>query len=158
MSAGHHPLQGQSGEQLVLLHRHWLWANVQRTAMEAELLRIAEAGECLEEHIETASRLSAHMYSWYSFLYALIEACLDRLEGRQVDLRGLFRADIDAMRDTLRGFRNSVFHVPRDKYLDRRLLEFFMNHASRADCIRRVHRGFGRLFIEEYGRRGIQPT
>ena len=37
-SAGHRPLGGLPLEQLMLLHRHWIWANRQRELFEAELV------------------------------------------------------------------------------------------------------------------------
>jgi len=42
-SCGHFPLRDRPGEELLLLHRHWMWANVQREAMEQEFGKEAES-------------------------------------------------------------------------------------------------------------------
>ena len=82
-----------------------------------------------------------------------IEACVDPKEGRNVDLRGPFRADIDRLAPTLRICRNAILHVPHSgALLDARIVALVSEHGS-ALMIRRVSRGFARLFLAEYGRR-----
>lgn len=147
------PLQGQSAENLLILHRAWLWANVQRECGDKELTRIVAAHEPLEEHLDPGCVLQSHYFAFYGFLYSLIEGC----RKRRIDLRGHFHSDVDAMKGILKPFRNAVFHVPWDRYHDDRLSALFLSAQTSADRIRRVHRGFGRLFLEEFARRTPKP-
>jgi hypothetical protein len=128
-----------------------MWANVQRECFDAELLRAGQAGrQAFEASVKSyVSVLKSHEAAWYAFLFTVIEACLDEREKRQLIIRGIFRSEIDAMYDTLRLFRNAVFHVSRDKYYDDRLLDLYTRAETGADKIRRVHDGFGRLFLDE---------
>lgn len=84
------------------------------------------------------------MFVWYAMLRAVIEA----FEERRIELRGAFGEDVAAISDPLRQCRNAVFHVSRDRYHDARLFEL-MKEPGSAVTIRRVSRGFGRLFLDE---------
>jgi hypothetical protein len=154
IAAGHRPASPLLDEQLRLLHRHWMWANIQREAFDAELAEITTA-EVLERHMSSTSRMSAFLYAWYAFLQAVIEACTDPGQRRQLDFRGEFQADLVALGPDFRRFRNAVFHVPAD-YNDPRLEKFMTADTSIVDRIRRVHRGFGRLLLEEWQARKVQ--
>jgi hypothetical protein len=58
------------------------------------------------------------------------------------------------MEPTLRPGRNAILHVPRTNGLiDQRIAELIEDRESPA-TIRRIHRGFGHLFLEELARRG----
>jgi len=93
------------------------------------------------------------MFVWYGMLWAIIEACIDPNEGRNIDLRGPFRRDIDQLADVLRRCRNAVLHVPRTgDYLDVRIQALVQEPAS-AVTIRRMSTGLERLFLEEFARR-----
>jgi hypothetical protein len=101
-----------------------------------------------------ASKQFGLMFVWYALLWAVIEACLDPDEQRNIDLRGRLRDDIDAVSDTLRKCRNAVLHVPRSgEYIDRRL-EALVAVPDSATTLRRIALSFGRLFLEEFARRG----
>ena len=125
-------------EELLLLHRQWLWANQQRERMR-ELVSerdVAEAGDL-------ASVTWGHMLAWYGFLWSVLEA----FEHRRIRFGGPFGADIAAISGDLRLLRNAVFHVPEaSKYHDPRIVTFIERDDSVAR-VRRVHRGFGRLFL-----------
>lgn len=97
-----------------------------------------------------ASILQSHYIAWYAFLRVLIEGC----ESRRIELRGVFEADVAAMNDILRRFRNAVFHTPAE-YHDKRLQDLFSAAETSADKIRRVHGGFSRLFYEEFQARKV---
>ena len=72
-SAGHRPLKGLEPEQLQLLHRGYIWANLQRTYGDAELARIRGAGESPEEHLEGYTILQSH-FSIYRIRMARIRS------------------------------------------------------------------------------------
>lgn len=157
IAASHRPASPLSNEQLGLLHRHWMWANIQREAFDTELGKITTQEE-LEQQIFSASRMSAFLYAWYAFLQAVIEAATDPAEKRTLDFRGEFQADLANLGPDFKRFRNAVFHVPMKDFNDPRLVKIMTGDPAIADRIRRVHRGFGRLFLEEWKARKPQPN
>ena len=152
-SVGHSPLAGRPHEDLLLLHRHWMWANQQREVFE-RLIGESTEDELLKMGVGAlATKQFGFMFVWYGLLWAVIEACIDPKEGRNVDLLGRFRADIDKLAPVLRVCRNAILHVPRSgALLDTRIVQLVSEPGS-AIMIRRVSRGFARLFLEEYRRR-----
>jgi hypothetical protein len=150
-SAKHRPLKDR--KDLLLLHRAFIWADLQRECADKELLRIAQAQEDFAKHTGGHSVLQSHLCAWYSFLFSVIEACLSSPgKNRAIDLRGVLREEIIEMKETLKDFRNSVFHVPPKDYYDERLV-VVLESAYDAARIRRVHDGFARLFHEELAAR-----
>ena len=145
-SAGHRPLGGLPLEQLMLLHRHWIWANRQRELFEAELV----AGRPPRLDNMAANAMSA-MFLWYALLWSVIEGAAQR----GIELRGRFAEDIESISDSLRRCRNAVFHISDDTYYDKRLFEL-MDDPDSAARIRRISSGFGRLFLEEFDKREIR--
>jgi len=147
-AAAHFPLQTLGAEDLALVHRQWMWSNQMRESLDQALVESNPTGPAM-----LATRSFGFMFLWYALLWTVIEALIDPNEGRNIDLRGRFRADIDSLSDTLRKFRNAVFHVPRaGDYVDARL-EGLMTHRRSALTLRRIALGLGRLFIEEFVRR-----
>ncbi len=156
LSAGHFPLSRRPPEDLPLLHRHHMWANQQREAF-FRLLENPSAGFGEPGPLMMATREIGFMFTWYGLLWAVIEACIDPDEDRNVDIRGPFRHDIEQMSGLLRRCRNAVLHVPRSGgLLDARIQELVAEPNS-AITLRRIHRGFGRLFLDEF-RRTRQPV
>ena len=154
-SAGHHPLKDRTAEDLLLLHRHWMWANQQREAFDGHLQAASDDLPKMGPAM-LASKQLGFMFVWYSMLWAVIEACIDVKEGRKIDIRGKFRADIDRLSPVLRRCRNAILHVPRaGKYFDERMVSLVSEEDS-AVTLRRISRGFGRLFLEESARRDNQ--
>jgi hypothetical protein len=152
-SAGHRPLRNVPREDLLLLHRAFMWAELQKAHADQEIDRLNGAN--LLDHAVPVSVLYSHLFAWYSFLYSLIEACIDPNEGRQIDIRGVFRDEIDAAQGLLRRSRNAVFHVPRvgHPYDDARMMALVTDENTGVLRIRRIHQGFGRLFSEELSAR-----
>src|SRR5262249_35120040 len=130
-SAGHYPLAGRPHEDLLLLHRHWMWANYEREVFEhllgesseEDLLKMGVAG--------LTTKQFGFMFIWYGLLWAVIEACIDPKEGRNIDLRGAFKADVDKLAPTLRVCRNAILHVPRGgALLDTRIVQLVCEPGS----------------------------
>ncbi len=149
-SAGHFPLSPCTQDELLLLHRQWMWAEQQRDAFERsfpELVRqLRESAPGI-----MATKAMGFMFVWYCLLWSVIDACT---RERTLDLRGPFREDMTRMEPTLRPGRNAILHVPRtNDLIDQRIAELIEDRESPA-TIRRIHRGFGRLFLEELARRG----
>jgi hypothetical protein len=139
-SAGHRPLEGVNINQVFLLHRHWIWANLQRARFDETLGQAPKP----DDGAFLADVSWASMLLWYGLLWSVIEG----FEERRIEIRGLMRADIDYVGDTLRRCRNVVFHVSSKDQNDPRLYGL-MQLPESAAAIRRISTGFGRMFIEE---------
>jgi hypothetical protein len=144
-SVGGRPLQHLDLGHLLLLHRHWIWANRECELFDAEL----RAGRPPRANAMAEDAVSA-MFMWYALLWVVIEAANDR----HVGVHGLFANDIADISDDLRRCRNAVFHVSRDAYYDDRLFDF-AGDPNAAPKIRRISSGFGRLLLEELDEREI---
>jgi hypothetical protein len=123
------------------LHRHWIWADSAFRWFEREL---AGPARVTTEDIDLASDRAFSMYLWYSLLWSVIEG----LQKLPVVIAGAFRDDLRMVREPLRQARNAVMHVSDDAYFDHRLFRV-MDHPDAAAAIRRVHKGYARLFYEE---------
>jgi hypothetical protein len=139
-SAGHRPLKDIDVNQVFLLHRHWIWANLQRTRLYATLPQAAKP----DDGPFLADECWCSMYIWYALLWSVIEGFQDR----KIDIRGAMRSDIDHVADTLRRSRNAVFHVSEKDQNDERLFGL-MQLPDSASTISRISAGFGRMFLEE---------
>jgi hypothetical protein len=146
-STAHRPLYNVAAEDLLLMHRHYMWANQQREAF-FKLLESPSADALTPGPLVMATREMGFMFVWYGLLWSVLEAFRDR----RLDIRGAFLEDITRMSDLLRRCRNAVLHVPAaGDLLDRRIDELVKEPES-ATTLRRIHRGVGRLFIEEFKR------
>src|SRR5215204_4058833 len=117
-SAGHFPLSPCTQDELLLLHRQWIWAEQQRDAFERsfpELVRqLRESAPGI-----MATKAMGFMFVWYGLLWSVIDACT---RERTLDLRGPFREDMTRMEPTLRPGRNAILHVPRtNDLIDQRI-------------------------------------
>ncbi len=151
-AAGHYPLSVLTKQDLLLLHRHWIWSNLQRESCDRALQSAApddfESGPAM-----MATRALGFMFVWYGMLWSIVESCIVPEEGRNLDLRGMLRDDIDRLGPLLRRCRNAVLHVPRKgEYYDDRIHQLVAEPGS-ALTLRRIHRAFGRMFLEEFRRR-----
>jgi hypothetical protein len=148
MPIGHGPIGRLAAADRLLLHRHWMWANQQREAFDRFLQN--PAPEILEPGpLMMATREMGFMFIWYGLLWSVIEACVGG-GGRGLDIKGPFREDIDRMSDLLRRCRNAVMHVPGPgQLLDERIVKL-VSEPDAVTFIRRIHRGFGRMFLESF--------
>lgn len=141
------PLSGLSDRDLLLIHRHWLWANQQREWF-FKLLRNPDLGDELPEAL-FARRSTGAMFVWYGLLWTVIEG----FEDRKIVLRDPLLSDVMSLGDSLRRCRNAVLHIPRaDDYVDQRIHALLENDES-VPLIRTVHSSYGRLLIEEMQQR-----
>lgn len=130
--------------QVMLLHRHWIWANHARRCFEDAL-----QNEDWNDKESFTARTPWAMYIWYGLLCALIEG----VAKRKVKYGGRLARDIREIREPLREARNATFHVGgADAYWDVRLFEIATNPGS-AHQIRRVHSALGQLLLNELRRR-----
>jgi len=131
-----------SDEELLVLHRHWMWANIMRENFDAELRK--NQGDPKGD-TRIADYQGAYMCLWYGMLYGVLEV----VEREKVIIPGL--GDKDSIVGPLRQFRNAVFH-PQKKYWSKKLFEIMKDKDS-AIKIRKVHSALGRYFLEEMQRR-----
>jgi hypothetical protein len=134
------PLSGLSNERFMTLHRHWIWANSAFRWFQRELETPLAAGD----EIDLASDRSFSMYLWYSLLWAVIEG----VQKHPVVVTGRFRDDLRSVREPLHEARNAVMHVSEEAYYDDRLFKIMAKPDSAA-AVRRVHKGYARLFLTE---------
>jgi hypothetical protein len=133
-------------EQLMRLHRHWIWANYAKGEFD-DALR-TEGWDAFENFV---ARVPWAMYLWYGLLYAVIAG----YTSRRVRLRGQLREDISSIREPLKDARNATFHVERDlDYYEDRFTDIVRGSP---DQIRRVHHTLGQLLLDEMRRRRASP-
>ena len=149
-SIGHEPIRDLPPADRLLLHRHWMWANQQREAFD-RLLQNPSLDFPKPGPLMMATREMGFMFVWYGLLWSVIEACVGP-RGRGLDIRGPFRSDIDKMSDLLRRCRNAVMHVPGPGELLDARIEKLVSEPDAVMLIRRIHRGFGRMFLEAFKR------
>jgi hypothetical protein len=135
------PLAKLSGERFLTLHRHWIWADSAFRWFEREVSRPTRVAT---EDIDLANDRAFSMYLWYSLLWSVIEG----VQKHPVVIKGAFREDLRSVRNALRDARNAVMHVSDDAYYDDRLFRV-MADPDAAAAIRRIHKGYARLFFEE---------
>jgi hypothetical protein len=133
--------------EIVALHRHFIWACQQRERMSGALPESKSPGE--EGETFYVSEVFSAWFLWAALLWAVIES----FQARGVEFRGALAADIDHLSVTLRRCRNAVFHVPTRPH-DPRYFEL-MQLPDSAETMRRVSSGLGRLFWEEQHARGL---
>jgi hypothetical protein len=132
-------------EQLMRVHRHWIWANNARLVFENAL-----GAEGWDDYEDFTSRVPWAMYMWYGLLSAVIAG----YTSRKIPIRGLLRDDVRPLREPLRRARNAAFHVERDfDYYDKRLTDIARQHPTQ---IVRLHQALGQLLLDEIRRRGIE--
>ena len=125
-----------ANEDLLSLHRYFIWANRMRTHFE-EVITTSGIPEG-QLTIEARTYLSY----WYSGLYVVIEGWQDL---------GLKDAEIDellnsAFVDLLKRFQNGTFHFQR-KYNDDRFTQFLAEGQAAVDWVRNLNRQFGRYLL-----------
>ena len=146
-AAGHRPLKDMDANQIVTLHRHFIWAGQQRAHIYGAVP--ASRSPELEGNAFYVSELFTAWFLWAALLWTVIEGFNDR----RVDLRGQLAADIDSLSDALRRCRNAVFHVPKKPHDDRYLA--LMRLPDAQVVMERVSGGIGRLFTDEAKARGL---
>ncbi len=129
-------------EVLLSIHRHWIWANWIKEKFGVAL------GRTPHNEIDTLilEPAGTYMCLWYGLLFAVCEG----LRKQGVSISSV-QAEIDSVYDSLRLFRNAVFHV-QPKYWSRKLLDFMVveGNATKVHCI---HNRIGEWLLEEVDRR-----
>lgn len=147
------PLAGVNEEHLMLLHRSWLWTShaYEWFVREAETAEKARSRPLeLGDEVELAAPQWAALYTYYGFLWALVEG----LKDRKIELRGRLGDDVDRVADGLRLARNATFHVSRNAYWDARLHQPLMaDKEATPPRTSRIYNGLGNMILAELKRR-----
>jgi hypothetical protein len=120
ISAGHCPLADRPRHDTLLLHRHWMWANQQREIFDRHAAEASADNLTSMGLAGLATKQFGFMFAWYGMLWSVIEACIDPKEGRNIDIRGRFREDIDHLAPTLRCCRNAILQCSTERSTSRR--------------------------------------
>jgi len=131
-------------EEFAALHRHWMWANIIKKHFESAIADAKQKGAISPEEL-FPEPYGAYMSIWYGMLYGVLEV----LKEKSIAVPKI-QGDIDSVFDSLRLYRNAVFH-PQPKYWSPKLLEIMKDPES-AKRIWSVHAGLGEFFLEELGR------
>ena len=129
-SVGHDPLSHLVSADRLLLHRHWMWANTeQREAFDGLLLQhspeVFEPGPFDDGNTRNGPHVRLYGLPW-----SVLEASIAP-RGRDLDIRGPFRHDIERIADLLRRCRNAVMHAPRPgELLDARIQDLVANQKQ----------------------------
>jgi|LGVF01.2.fsa_nt_gb hypothetical protein len=132
-------------ELLISLHRHWVWADRMREMFEYYL---KTEWPILPESVERdqpymLSSIFTCMCLWYGLLYVTCEG-IDEYSDTAVST---VAPEFDSVRNTLRRFRNAMFHV-QPKYWSDKLMAVLEDEPI-VDSIRNTHSKVG-TWLEEH--------
>ena len=130
--------------EIVVLHRHWMWANLFRTRFDAHLSN--HTGSPPEDPTFTEDWV-INLCSWYGHLYVTIEGwqAIGLSDGVVDDLLNSPNVDL------LRRLRNAIWHY-QDSTIDPRITEF-MAALDAVSWVRSLNQNFGRVFLQWFGKR-----
>ena len=136
-------------DQVILLYRHWLWAEYSRQVYEDELAVWMENALSVED-LSYMGRDVWALFVWSGLLFVVIEG----MTQRRVRFGGNLVSDIRQIRDRMNDARNATFHVGRDDYAwDERLSHLW--EQPDPEAAERVHWALGRLLRVELSRRPL---
>ncbi len=157
-------LMGVTGDQLLVLYRHWRWAYWLAGCHATELVREKRRGDegvglgweeshadqVLEEPPRFGIALEdpswgAH-YIWMAVLRSVVEAAEKHLK---VVLPGRLGEAVHRTRQVLTDQRNAVLHSGAPKFWDSRLTRIWDEDDSFQDDVWRVNLGLGGLIMAE---------
>lgn len=134
-------------EHFASLHRHWVWVEL----MKKEFYRRLPVGGIDDPAFFLAQPAGTYMCLWYALLFAVCEI-LRETDTPVPDVQ----QEIDEVYDSLRLFRNAVFHC-QPKYWSEKLNQFIA-HADSANKVIRLHDGISRWFFIELDRRKAESA
>lgn len=128
----------QRDEEVLSLHRYFIWANRMRTHFD-ELLQMENHAMTPQGQIE--SRL--YMSYWYAGLYVVVEG------WRELGLSDVPIDDLLASPNVelLRRYRNGTFHF-QHAYNDQRFMELLTEGTDVIAWLRELNQQFGRYFLD----------
>ena len=129
-------------EKMLAIHRHWIWADRIRKEYFELLKANPPAKDDMLDWFLNADGM--YMCLWYGLLFLVCEAL--KRSGFTV---AQVQAEIDAIYDSLRLFRNVIFHVNK-KYFPKQMFVIMADPTS-ATKITEAHEGIGKWFLTQIG-------
>ena len=140
--------EGNKMDELITLHRYFIWANRMREHFDNTLTdpkRIAESKKEASKYyrIFFADDPGIFMSYWYGGLYVVIEGW-KKLGFHDPDIDYLINSPNVVL---LRRYRNGAFHFQKD-YFDKRFQEFWQEQGTVA-WVRELNKKFSDFFLRE---------
>ena len=138
-------------QELLTLHRYFIWADRMRVQFD----RVLQSGRDKNEYFELETFL--YMSYWYGGAYVVIEGWKEL---------GLSDPAINPLLESpnvglLRKYRNGVFHYRREYFEQNRFIPLIKDGENAAFWIRDLWNGFSKFFLncfelnrEEHGHNG----
>lgn len=124
-------------EFLFAIHRHWIWTVRIRSEYYQRLKTNPPSSDDLLEWFLIGE--GVYLCIWYGLLFTVCEG----LRKTGFTVPGT-QAEIDAVYDSLRLFRNAIFHV-QTKYLTPKMFSFLEDPGTEA-TIRKIYDGLDEWF------------
>jgi hypothetical protein len=142
-----------TSEELLSLHRYYIWANRMREHFDQVIRRRGQTGlESILGDGTMDTEIMMYMSLWYGGLYVVVE-------GWQK--LGLSDPEIDPLLSSpntakLRIYRHGTFHYQKN-YWSETFLKFMRDGESTATWVRQLTKAFGRYFLVTMDER-IEPS
>ncbi len=130
-------------EDLITLHRYYIWANRLRENFDSTLTSLGNKLSPDNIPLAFADDLGLFNSYWYAALYVVVEGWRD-LGFHDEEIDGLLESP---NLDLLRRYRHGVCHFQRE-YFDRRFVELIEAPDS-VEWVRRLHSALGRYLMNE---------
>ena len=131
-----------NNEKISIIHRHWIWANTINLLFHNEVLKLNKPASNNDYVKLFISPYGAYMCIWYGLLFAILEA----LKEEKITIPDI-QNDIDDIYNSLRHFRNAVFHAQK-KYWSPKFFKIMKDKYS-VDKIWRVHKKIGDFLLSK---------
>ncbi len=129
-------------EELMTLHRHYMWTLVIKKHFETEVKKVSPNKSEISPENLFIRPYGAYMSIWYGMLFAILEV----LRKNNVSIPKI-QSDIDSVYGSLKMYRNAVFH-PQKKYWSPKLIEIMKDKDS-VRKIWNINSGLGEYFLNE---------
>lgn len=137
--------------QVLVLFRHWIWAEHAKSWLMLATLRRRALGA--EPSADLREEDTFAVYLWQALVWVVVEG----FDARRIRIEGELRDALRGIRDPLRDSRNAVFHVGDQERLYDPRLGALSGTAGAGERVVVVHDLLGQTIAEELKRRGIDP-
>jgi len=135
-------------QELLALHRHWMWASIIKQHFACEVQKAAARNISDPDRLMPGS-YGAYMSIWYGMLFGVLEV----FKNKKITLPTI-QSDIESVYESLRLYRNAVFH-PQEEYYSHKLLAIMKDRES-VSKIWKIHSELGGWFLENV--KGFKET
>lgn len=111
-------------EELATLHRHYMWCNIIKGDFDKEGKKFINSKTKVDMDEVMPDYYGAYMSIWYGMLFGVLEV----FKNKKISIPAI-ENDINDIYDSLRLYRNAVFH-PQPKYWSDKLLKIMEDPQS----------------------------